>query len=105
MSLLQLGIHSVRELEAVTVTYGYICVWLLCLLNNLNVAYVIQFHLIINAVWPLGILKCALSAASARNTLQRKRVKSNVFQVLPTASVLETDKIYIYKNTFFYFFN
>lgn len=89
-------------------TYGYVCVWLLCLLNNWNVAYVIQFHLIINAVWLLGILKCALSAASARGTLRQKRVKSNVFPVLSTASVLANDKIYfkikIYFNKKFVFF-
>jgi len=76
----------------------------MCLLNNWNVAYVIHFHLIINAIWFLGILKCVLLATSARNTLGRKRVKSNVLQVLPTASVLAIDKIYFNKIFFFIFF-
>jgi hypothetical protein len=59
-----------------------------------------------NAVWLLGILKCALSVASARNTLQRKRVKSNVLPVLHTASTLAIDKIYVNKKVrFLYFFN
>lgn len=86
-------------------TYGCVCVWLLCLLNNWNVAYVIQFHLIINAIWFLGILKWALSAAIARNTLRRKCVKSNVLPALPTASVLAIDKIYVDKKFVFFIFS
>jgi hypothetical protein len=78
------------------VTYGCVCVWLLCLLINWNKAYVIQLQLTINAVWLLGILTCTSPAASARNTLQRKCVQSNVFPVLPTTCVLTID-IYVKK--------